>query len=684
MPMPMVQSDTLPQDAVKYLNDLREQKNREAEQAGRRQALDQLLHWSWQWFQSARDWRKASYEEDWIRWQRAADGRFDPEVAKKKKDWQAKAHVDLTASHRENIHAELFRLRAGARPIVDVSPRPGGDPAQAENIRDLVAREFDKTEFENEDNKGLYDKTTYGSSFARCWYDTKYQDKVFRQPIKEPLNSIGALKRSMTGQAQIVGYSQQTVSTLVYRGMRIKHISIWDFFKDPKGLTIENHPCAVRGWITLQEILDGVKRGEFMPESAVKMSQSASNEVSPSDKSLLETERGISSQTPHREGNQKTWEYYELYAQLPQKWVYPLLRQPMQIDDAEKLVAARVCFTQSALFYVELNDDYDGQPPFYQDDYLHVPNKHYGIGICEQLKNHQMVVNAVVNQRLDEGTQALEEKLAVIEKAVSNPAELEAGGPGLIVRMNQKALGPNGDVRNAIMPLGRPDVKINAGFLEVHEWERMAQERTGANKVELVSPGRFQGGNRTLGGQQLLKNQAEGKFAFIAMTSEFKYLKQLFRAFWKGIYKNLQPQDVLMALGPERAKTFQLMSPEEIELAYKFEAKGVFEREAKAETHARLAAVHEDFKGAPWLSELEIFDAECKAFGVNPELLKVPQSAAIEIMGKAQQMAEPMAKKMLMDMVMGQAAKDFEKNIAELLAERAADKAEGKKEGAKE
>jgi hypothetical protein len=83
--------------------------------------------------------------------------------------------------------------------------------------------------------------------------------------------------------------------------------------------------------------------------------------------------------------------------------------------------------------------------------------------------------------------------------------------------MDQKKLGPNGDVRNAILPLERPDVKINAGFTEVHEWERMAQERSGANKTVLGNGDNMSGANRTLGGQQILKKTAGEKFACIAM-----------------------------------------------------------------------------------------------------------------------------------------------------------------------
>ncbi len=673
----MIESETLPSDAVAYLNSIEEHKNRAAQQLGRAGARSELLAWCNQWFATARTWRKQSYEDDWLAWQRNADGRYDPRLAAKKKDWQAKGFVDLTPSHRETIHAELFRLVAGSRPILDVTPRPGGDPVQAENIRDLELREFEKSRFEVEYNKILEDKDTYGSGFCRLWYETLYQDRVVKVPVQEPLvNSWGvpnpaAIARSMGGQRQVVGYHSQTQKKLVYRGVRIQHVSTWDVFPDPKALKVKGHPHLIRSWINLQFILDQVAAGEFMPESAMLMREQASTEVQPADKQLLQMERNIADVAPRREGNQRTWEAYEIFARIPQKWVYPLLKEPLPLDNAEKLVPARIFFNQQTVFAVYLNQDYEGEPPILKDDYFPVTERYYGRGVPEMLKNPQMIVNEVVNQRLDEGNLALQQGFAVVEKALVNPEDLISGGPGLIVRLRQKELGPNGDVRNGIFPLERPDVKINAGFTEVHEWERMAQERTSANRVTLGNTERYMGGQRTLGGQQLLKQTAGEKFAFIAMLSEFTFMYQVFRMFWQLIYANLTPEDVVAALGQERAQTFQLLSPEDIENGYRFEPKGIFEREAKAEKQGRLAALRDQFKGAPWLNDMANFDAQCKSFDIDPANLKVPQAQAVAIQQMAQQMAQPMARQMVAEIVIGQAVKDVERNLAEKMADTA-------------
>src|SRR3990167_10378474 len=94
----------------------------------RTEAIGELLAWCNQWFEKAKSWRKASYEDDWELWRRNSDSMYDPSLAKKKKAWQSKAFVDLTPSHRETIQALLYKLVIGSRPILEVKAGASGDP----------------------------------------------------------------------------------------------------------------------------------------------------------------------------------------------------------------------------------------------------------------------------------------------------------------------------------------------------------------------------------------------------------------------------------------------------------------------------------------------------------------------------------------------------------------------------
>lgn len=679
----MIESSILPQDAVEELNRIEAAKAQEAAVMGRSGALQELLRFCRQWYDSARTWRKQSFESDWLIWQRNCDSKYDPALARQKKKWQAKAFVDITPSHRETIHAELYRLTVGSRPILEMLARPGGDPDQAENIRDLELRELEKSRFEVEYNKILEDATTFGSGFCRLRWETKVEPRITRQPVYEPINiyDLGSIKRAAVGQRQIIGYEPVKENRVLYRGVRIEWIPILDFFPDPKALRIQGNLCGFRSWLSLQDLIRGVESGYYLPEAAAVLREERSDETNPPDKSLVQIDRGISDVVPIRLDYQKKFQVIALDGRFPQKLIYPLLSQPLPVDNAEELVPARVTFHAQGktICAVELNDDYEGEPPYLKLDYFHVNGRFYGRGIPEMTKNPQMVINEVVNQRLDEGNLALMEGYAVIEKAIVNTQELEEGGPGLVVRLNAKALGPNGDVRAAIMPLGRPDVKRLAGFSEVNEWERMAQERTSANRVTLGT-GAIHDQNRTYHGQALLKESAGEKFAYIALVQEFTFLYSLFRAYWRLIYSNITPEDVMDALGPERASKFQLMSPEEVEKAYKYEPQGIFTQQGKDQMQARVDALVQRFGNQPWFDILKAYELECKSFDVDPQRMKVPEAEAMDIMNKAQQMAKPMAVELIKQEILQKAAKD----ILNDQANDVADKVDGDKNGASE
>src|SRR3972149_7039045 len=115
--------------------------------------LEELHAWCKGFVSSSAEWRKASYESSWVRWQRDSDANYDPMLARKKEGWQSKVVWPLTASHRENAQATLFKTELGSKPAIQVKARegvvqigqPGGD--QSDNIRDLVIRERERSRY---------------------------------------------------------------------------------------------------------------------------------------------------------------------------------------------------------------------------------------------------------------------------------------------------------------------------------------------------------------------------------------------------------------------------------------------------------------------------------------------------------------------------------------------------------
>ena len=614
--------------------------------------ISELHEWCRGFISRSAEWRRSSFEDDWRRWQRNSDSIYDPALSKKKEDWQSKAFWPITASHRENAQGQLFKTEVGPRPPLEVKVRPGlgGEQDQAGIIRDLILREREKSRYEIHRNGIIEDKTTYGSGFAEIFFETLIEDRQIVEPIFQPVapDDPASIQASMSGQLPIIGYSKIVKPQVIYRGVRLHHVSIWDVFPDPQSLRIQGSPIAIRYPITYGEIVAGSKPqadgspGYALPEAAAKMRDVASEEVTPIDKSVVESDRNIVNVRIMRPNYAKIFQCYKLFARLPKKWV---LIDGQEIDDPEELIPAEIRFTDQAVISVQLNENYDGEPPIYKDDYLPVALRFYARGIPEMLKDVQSVTNETINQRLDNGALTLKNFFAVIEKAVVDPKDFNIGN-GSAIRF--KAQDGISDVDQLFkkVDLGGMD---RAAFIESQEWERAAQERTSINRQTLGTQGQVRDSNQTLGGQQLLLQATGEKLAFIGMLSEFDFQYDITRAYWKLIYQNYQPEDVAMAIGPERAATFIPMSPEQVENAYQYYPMGIFTQENKAQRQARLAQWDQQFGMMPWADRLQVARAELQSMDEEPEKFIIPEADAVQIIGKAQEMAQGMVQQLAPD-----------------------------------
>jgi len=610
----------------------------EVVELSREAMLGELLSFSNSFISNSAAWRRSSFENDWIRWSRNSDSIYDPAIAAKKEPWQSKAFWPITASHRENAQAQLFKTEVGPNPALKFKPLVDVPPEfdQSENLKDLILRERAKSNYEIERNSVLDDKTTYGSGFARMRFETVTEDRVQKVPDLEPMNILdpGSIMRHMSGQAQVVGYHDEVKEVITYRGVRFEHISIWDFFPDPKSLKIKGSTCAYRYETTWGEVLDGIEAGYYLPE-AMKLKDVASDETIPSDKQQQAADRKISESTISRPNRGKLLRCYELFARLPQKWV---LINGQPITDPEKLIPAIVRFHAEAVVSVELNDAYDGEPQIFKDDYMPVAGRFYGRGIPEMGKDAQLVANETINQRLDTGSIALSQKFAIVEKAIHDPKDIDENRN--VIRLKN----PSGfnDIRQLMMKLDMGSVNRDA-FIEPQEWERILQERTSITSATMSGAHAQTDNNNTLGALEMQRGVTGDKMAYLGMLSEFDFQRQVTMAYWRLIYQNYGPEDYAIALGPQRAATFIPMTPEEVANSYQYIPQGIFSMENKALRQGRLAQIDSQFGAAPWFNRVEIARAELTAAEEDPSQFIIPEAEAVQIMEKAAMMAQGMA-----------------------------------------
>lgn len=592
-------------------------------QMDRETALKDLLDWATGFISKSRDWRRQSWEERWLNYQRDADCIYDPTLASQKKSWQSKAVIPLVASHRESIQAQLYKTIIGARPPLEMKARGKfQDPRQDQstNIRDLILRDVEKSRLEIGFNNVLDDATTYGSGFCRIRHEEKREDRKIQEPIYVEADPMAIAVLSQQGQMppqpQVIGYQSTVQEVVTYRGVRFEPISIWDVYPDPRALKINGNAIAIKYPITYGDVVKGAASGYFFPECVEKLKHiDDQNEPKNTGKRQVKDNRNIVDVQVSMPDYGKQLDCYEVFAKLPKKWSY---LQGEEIDDPEKLVPCRVIFHENCVLAIEINDQYDGEPPIFKMDYFPVNGQFYGRGIPEMLGALQDVVNEGVNARIDAIAIKLNHSFAVIEQFIINPKEIGTQ-PGIVARIDAKAMRQANfdDIRKVLMELPLGDID-RAAFIDTQEMERYAQERTSVSKVTLGTSDQGRDTNDTLGGMEMLRNITNEKIAYIGMLAEFMFLHEIFREYWKVIYANLTPQDLEAALG-ERAQTFMLLSPEQIEQDYKYEPQGIFTQENKAQVQARLGAVHQQFAAFPWIKHEAFFDKELQTINEDPE-----------------------------------------------------------------
>lgn len=614
--------------------------------------LGELLDWCNRFITESSNWRRSSFESQWQRWQRAADAIYDPELASKKEKWQAKFVVPISASHRENAQAQLFKTEIGPNPPLEFvhrtqKPRaaiPGMPPPvnQGELIRDCVLWEREKARYAIERNKVLEDKTTYGDGFCRARFETRIEDREVEVPdFEEPsVFNPPSIIRSMMGQPLQIGSHKEIKPTVVYRGLVIEHISIWDIFPDPKALKIKGNAIAHRYNQTYGEIVRGVEEGYYIPECLEPLRDLPSEDVTPTDKRMVESDRQISESSISRTKYQSNRICFELQARLPAKWVY-LDGQPM--TDPEKLVPARVRFHQNSVISVQLQDTYDGEPDIYQDKYMPVAGQFYSRGIPEMLKDVQMIATETVCQRLDAGSIMLDPMFAIFSKFVEDPKDLEQSRAGGFVRLKVPVGSNIEDVGKVFARIDKGNID-RAAFVEPQEWERYGQQRTSITETQL---GTEDNRDTTLGAQQIQQGVTGTKLTYLGMLSEYGFQEELTHAIVALIYKNYGPEDYMMALGPEKASQMEVMTPEQVALNFRIVPKGIFEMEKKGQRQAQIAALTQQFGMAPWFNVLGAAKAQIAAVDQDESIFILPEADAIQITTKAQQMAQGMAQQLV-------------------------------------
>ena len=580
-----------------------------------------------QWLGKAMMHRRANYEHKWDRWRRNANSIYDPAKAARKENWQSKMFVPLTLQNKEIIKSNLYRTLVAGLPY-SIAPYPSGDHDQAQSIKDLVLREMRRSQFELAANDVIDDITIYGTGFFKRAYVTERQKRRVRVPVLD--TSDQAMIGAEAGQPPpVIGYESQIQERETYRGIKAWAVSIWDLFLEEGWSDVKTAKLAHRRRVTYQEIVDGVRAGYYFPEAAQALrdiDEDASQP--PPDRQGQASDRGLSAISTPKTDYQRNHTVYEFYGPLPQKWVYCRPEDQHLITDPDELVPAKCVFNATALCSVDENEEYDGTTPFEASTYIHRPGEGYGMGIGEMLEQIQDDQNETTNQRKDNVAIILNRMGVILESAIVSRADL-VSKPGGFTRIKKGAVD---DVRKAMMWSDTPDV-TQSSYAETANNERFSQELTAATRFSAGGGGGARDLTQTKGGMEIIEANSNERFTYYAMVIELMFMAQTLRSFYTLIYANIQPQDVLNVLGPERAMSFRLMTPEEVDQDYAWIPEGVFRAMRQPLRISQMQAFRDQYAGAPFFDDFAMASTIAKAIEL-PNQDKILQPIRDPLTGK--------------------------------------------------
>lgn len=249
-----------------------------------------------------------------------------------------------------------------------------------------------------------------------------------------------------------------------------------------------------------------------------------------------------------------------------------------------------------------------GEKPFIrQVDHL-VPHEFWGIGELEVLEGLQDVLNATVNQRIDNTRLLLNAMFMVDTEVVKDLRDLQMR-PGGVIRVKGAQGRP---LQEFVQQLVLSDVTGGA-FAEVAELERTIEKVSGVSAYQTGTDSPDL--NATATGVALISEQGNTRFSHKVRLAELTGYRHLARHYGTILQQFMPESQVLRIQGPDGTLTFKSLTPDDIQGAfdYDIEAESITVTESVKKDQA--LSLFQMFANNPYVNQLALIEDALRAFG---------------------------------------------------------------------
>lgn len=553
-------------------------------------------------YQTSYNWRESSgYHAKWDKWERNANGIYDPTIKAKKQPWQAcMFDPSITPTNVELTTNALVKILSGKDQPLSVRPREMGDELQASLHTAVLDYEIGRSNWLIADYDVKKEAVIYGSGFMKVYWQTKKAKRRIKQTVRE--DALVALENL---RAPLKTGTKEVVQEVTVKNDPVcEKVHIRDLFLEPNSTGMERALQRNKN-ITYGELLNLSTQknanGDWLvdPDSVAELQYVTEGPSFDTDLATSMADKGITESELIRPDFDKKHTVFEYWGPVPRKWVE--LGMPEDTEEQKKkaneILPGKILVASGKYFLSSEENPLESmEPPFVQNDYIRT-NQRYGIGVGQLLEGIQDEANEIRNTRADNVNLSMQKMFAVIEKFLVDPKEV-VSATGQVIRFQFKNTEID-DIRKVFMPIEVGDVAISA-YRETGDLERKAQETVGNNRVTLGSAGLTKDTNATLGGMELLKASAFERFTMYAYimgcTTNIIIAKKLMGLSYQNrteeeLKRILGQMPVTGVLNPEtnqfetlpKWRAYKQLPPMELEKDYDFTFVDVFKMEAKAQ-----------------------------------------------------------------------------------------------------
>ena len=319
-------------------------------------------------FYIARDYRKSNYDDAWLRYQKQYRSKLANE---KEYDFQARLFIPYSFSSVETVIPRIMEAIFSTDPIVAVKPYSQDDIENSKLIEKLLNYQINRMDFINSFLTLIKTCLIYGTCIAKVDWK-KESRKVRKYQVK--IDEFGNPVYDNNGQPVV---EKITKEFPYYDDPYIYPIDLFDFYKAPKGTTIDNSEyCIMKTQTTISRLEQMQKQGTYRNISMVK---SLMGSTKNDDGRERYTNVDVADPNGIIDKHSKLVTLYEYW------------------EDDRVIVLAE----EKVVIRDEENPFWHCRKPFIEGRVCPVENEFYGIGLMEMIESLQNELNDLRNLRMD-------------------------------------------------------------------------------------------------------------------------------------------------------------------------------------------------------------------------------------------------------------------------------------------